>query len=61
MAETTNDGTSTAPPEDDDGPIPVMQSIMDNPFLVLFLGVAIPAVLYTIWGVMEIAQIPIAQ
>lgn len=41
--------------------IPVMQSIMDNPFLILFLGVAIPAVLYTIWGVMEIAAIPLAK
>jgi hypothetical protein len=47
--------------EEEDGKIPVMQSIMDNPFLILFLGVAIPTVLYTLWGVMEIAQIPIAR
>ena len=26
-----------------------------------FLGVAFPAVLYTIWGIMEIIQIPIAR
>ena len=40
--------------------IPVMQRVLDNPFLLLFLGVVIPAVLYIIWGVMEIVQIPIA-
>ena len=40
--------------------IPVMQRLLDNPFLLLFIGVATPAVLYLIWGIMEIAQIPIA-
>lgn len=41
--------------------IPVMQRILDNPFLLLFLGVTIPTVLYVIWGVMEIVTIPISQ
>ncbi len=45
----------------DDEPIPVMQRLLDNPFLLLFLGVTIPAVFYVIWGVMEIVQIPIAK
>ena len=40
--------------------IPAMQRLLDNPFLLLFLGVAMPAVLYLIWGIMEIVQIPIA-
>ena len=40
--------------------IPVMQRVLDNPFLLLFLGVTIPTVLYVIWGVMEIASIPLA-
>ena len=40
--------------------IPFMQRVLDNPFLLLFLGVVVPAVLYVIWGVMEIVQIPIA-
>ena len=42
-------------------PIPMMQRILDNPFLLLFLGVTIPTVLYLIWGVMEIASIPLAK
>lgn len=57
-------GSSSATPSDvppDDEPIPVMQRILDNPFLLLFLGVTIPAVFYVIWGVMEITSIPIAQ
>ena len=41
--------------------IPVMQRVLDNPFLLLFLGVTVPAVLYVIWGVMEIVSIPIAK
>ena len=46
---------------DDAERIPVMQQILDNPFLLLFLGVVIPTVFYILWGVMEIVQIPIAQ
>jgi hypothetical protein len=41
--------------------VPFMQRVLDNPFLLLFLGVATPAVLYVIWGVMEVANIPIAR
>jgi len=45
-----------APPER----IPPMQRLLDNPFLLLFLGVTIPALLYILWGVMEIVSIPLA-
>ena len=48
-------------PSMDDEPIPLMQRILDNPFLLLFLGVAVPAVFYIIWGIIEITQIPIAD
>jgi hypothetical protein len=41
--------------------MPVMQRILDNPFLLLFLGVTLPTVLYLIWGVMEVASIPLAK
>jgi len=37
--------------------IPFMQRVLDNPFLLLFLGVVIPTVVYILWGVMEIANI----
>ncbi len=49
------------PTSEEDEPIPFMQRLLDNPFLLLFLGVATPAVLYLMWGVMEVAQIPIAK
>lgn len=42
-------------------PIPAMQQLLDNPFLLLFIGIAMPAVLYIIWGVMEIVNIPVAK
>ena len=41
--------------------IPVMQRVLDNPFILLFIGVVVPAVFYIIWGIMEIVSIPIAN
>lgn len=61
MSETGNAGTPQPGGAPEDERIPVMQRVLDNPFLLLFLGVAVPAVLYIIWGVMEITQIPIAK
>ena len=58
MTDNNNpDGESTI----EDEPIPLMQRVLDNPFLLLFLGVAVPTVFYIIWGVIEITQIPIAD
>jgi len=68
MAETRSD--SPAGPQADgmhgaddvlEEPIPAMQQLIDNPFLLLFIGLAVPTVLYTIWGVMEIVALPIAK
>ena len=42
-------------------PVPAMQQLLDNPFLLLFIGIAMPTVLYIIWGVMEIVGLPIAK
>ena len=41
--------------------VPVMQRIIDNPFLLLFIGVVFPAAFYIIWGIMEIVTIPLAK
>jgi hypothetical protein len=41
--------------------IPAMQHLLENPFFLLFLGIAMPTVLYIVWGVMEIVSIPIAK
>lgn len=59
MAEVTRDPGPTAD-ELEEG-IPIMQQLLDNPFLLLFLGVAMPTVLYVIWGVMEIVTIPVGK
>ena len=40
--------------------IPFMQRLLENPFLLLFLGIVMPTVFYMIWGIMEIISIPIA-
>jgi hypothetical protein len=59
MTDTTRSPDSTAD-EMDEG-IPIMQQLLDNPFLLLFLGIAMPTVLYIVWGVMEIVTIPVAK
>lgn len=41
--------------------IPWMQQLLDNPFLLLFLGVMVPMVVYTLWGVIDILTLPIAK
>ena len=40
--------------------VPVFQRILDNPFLLLFIGVVVPTVFYIVWGVMELVTIPVA-
>lgn len=53
-----------APAERHDGEderTPFFQQVLDNPFLLLFLGVTIPTVFYVIWGIIEVANIPIAR
>ena len=58
---TANTTNSIAEDEIPDEPIPAMQQLLDNPFLLLFIGIAMPTVLYIVWGVMEIVGIPIAK
>jgi len=41
--------------------IPFFQRLLENPFLLLFLGVVMPTVFYILWGIMEIATIPVAE
>lgn len=45
----------------EDERVPFMQKVLDNPFLLLTLGLVIPTVLYILWGVMELTSIPIAN
>ncbi len=45
----------------DEEKVPAMQRVLDNPFLLLFLGVVVPTVFYILWGIMEIVTIPVAQ
>ena len=61
MANATHSGMAGAADEVPEEPVPAMQQLLDNPFLLLFIGIAMPTVLYIIWGVMEIVSLPIAK
>ena len=57
MPDTKETGAAALPLER----IPFMQRVLDNPFILLFIGVVVPTVIYILWGVMEITQIPLAK
>ena len=54
-------GDNMSDHETETGKVPLMQQLLDNPFLLLFLGVLIPMVVYTLWGVIDILTIPLAK
>lgn len=41
--------------------VPLMQQLLDNPFLLLFIGVMVPMLVYTLWGVIDILTVPLAK
>ena len=47
--------------EEFDEPVPAMQQLLDNPFLLLFIGVLVPMIVYTLWGVIDILTVPLAK
>lgn len=47
--------------ETDSADVPFMQKLLDNPFLLLFIGITVPTLFYIVWGVMELITIPIAR
>ena len=57
------DSTNTSPSTHDDPnePVPMMQQLLDNPFLLLFIGEMVPMVVYPLWGVIDILTVPLAK
>ena len=55
---TNTSGTHTDDPNE---PVPMMQQLLDNPFLLLFIGVFVPMMVYTVWGVVDILTLPMAK
>lgn len=42
----------------EDEPIPAGQRFVDNIFLLLLLGLVVPTLIYTVWGLIEIMNVP---
>ena len=47
--------------DDENEKVPMIQQLLDNPFLLLFIGVMVPMIVYSLWGVTEILTIPLAK
>ena len=58
---TPSDAAAQHDDEVPEEPVPAMQHLLDNPFLLLFIGVLVPMVLYTLWGVIDILTVPLAK
>lgn len=41
-------------------PVPWQQRFLDNPYLLLLLGVGVTALFYTLWGLLEMRLMPTA-
>ena len=61
MSQTEKPSATPHQADDPNEPIPLMQQLLDNPFLLLFLGVMIPMIVYTLWGVIDILTVPLAK
>jgi len=42
----------------EDEQIPALQRLLDSPFILLGLGIALPTIFYTVWGVVEVLLLP---
>jgi hypothetical protein len=62
-AHRLREGSAMNSPVQDDmnEPVPWMQQLLDNPFLLLFLGVLVPMLVYTLWGVIDILTLPVGK
>jgi len=45
---------------DEVDPVSGWQAFLDDPSMLLFLGIVSPTLLYTLWGVMEVLSVPVA-
>lgn len=46
---------------DNDNDISFWQKLLDNSWLLMVIGVVSPTVLYTLWGIVDIMNTPIAK
>lgn len=44
--------------EEREKPVPTGQVVYDNIYLLLVLGIVVPTIIYTVWGLIEIMQVP---
>jgi len=61
MSQPKPTNASTHATDDPNEPVPMMQQLLDNPFLLLFIGVLVPMVVYSLWGVIDILTVPLAK
>jgi hypothetical protein len=56
--QTTMEGNKMA---ENDNDVPFMQKLLDNHWLLMVIGVVSPTILYTLWGIVDIMNTPLAK
>lgn len=51
MSESTSSGTSPH----------YMQTLLDNQWIMLIIGLVVPTVIYTLWGLWDVMNIPMGS
>lgn len=59
--ETPKEAEATKEADGEEGPIHPYQKLLDNPWLLLLLGIVIPLLSYTIWGWIELLLVEPAK
>jgi len=52
------EGTKMAENDDD---VPFMQKLLDSYYVLTVIGVLSPTILYTLWGIVDIMNTPLAK
>ncbi|WP_203530601.1 hypothetical protein [Thermaerobacter sp. PB12/4term] len=52
-------GRAAAQPDPAPEPVPWIQRLLDDEFFLLGVGLMVPVLLYIVWGLMELAQVPL--
>jgi hypothetical protein len=56
---TLTDALEPGPPGSAPAPVPLPQQLLDDISLLLAIGLVVPTLIYIVWGLMELASVPV--
>lgn len=50
--------SATTPRSEREQPVPLLQQLFENIWFLLILGIGVPTLLYTTWGIIDLVILP---